>query len=99
MSVMNPPMPLRLLQPPLPLIGSHNGRELFLPCLRPATGKSALFHVLCLPRRLRRYALSGFATQFVCGDHKNAVRFRIRNIYHPDQSAALVCPVATREPS
>ena len=89
MSVMNPPMPLRLLQPPLPLIGSHNGRELFLPCLRPSHWEICSFSCSLPSSTSAPICFKWFATQFVCGDHKDAVRFRIRNIYHPEQSGPL----------
>src|SRR5208337_1085278 len=100
MSVMNPPMPLRLLQRPLPLIGSHNGIELFLPCLRPSHWEIRSFSCSLPSSTSAPICFERFATQFVCGDHKDAVRCQIRHIYLPlSNLPALVCPVAAREPS
>ena len=92
MSAMNPPMPLRLQQPPLPLIGSHNEREPFLLCLHPNHWEIRPFSCSSPSSTSAPICFEWFPTQFVSGDHKNTVRFRIRDIYHPKMPACSRLP-------
>src|SRR5271157_1149078 len=92
MSAMNPPMPLRLLQPLLPLIGFHNELEPFLPSLRPSRWEICSSSCSLPSSTSAPISFKWFATQFVCRDDKDAVRFRIRDIYHPKVPACSRLP-------
>jgi len=75
------------------------GENSFYPVFVPATGNLLFFMFFCLPRRLRRYALSGLPLNSYAVITKTLSGSGSGTYITRTSRPALVCPVANREPS